>query len=551
MTKSIKKRIIALSAIGVAAVGMAYTNSNYFEMAKNIEIYANVYKELNTHYVDDIDPAKLMRIGIDAMTNSLDPFTNYISEADIEGYRIQSTGKYGGVGFRTDVHEGGQIVIVETYTGSPAEKVGLKPGDVIVKVDGKAVKGKNDEELNDILKGSPGTKVSLTLHRAGDSTKTETIEVTREEIKIPSVPYSGMLNDNIGYITLTTFTEDASENVIKALRELKTKNQLKGLVFDLRDNGGGLLTEAVNVVNAFEPKDVSVVDMRSKVKEWDKNFKTLNAAVDADIPLTILVNSHSASASEIVSGALQDLDRGVVIGQKSYGKGLVQNTKEVGYGSRIKLTTAKYYIPSGRCIQSVVYKNGEPVEIADSLKNAFKTKNGRTVYDGGGIIPDVKVKSADNSAVVKALQSKHKFFDFATQYCLKNEKPSAATAKEFRIKDADFEAFLQFLQKQNFQYETETEVLLKKIDEKAKAENMLTALQGDFTALRAKIATEKKNDLMKNKAAIMGLLEKEIVGRYFGQKGKIEHGLAIDEEVKQAISLLQDAPKMKQILGGK
>jgi carboxyl-terminal processing protease len=551
MTKSIKKRIIALSAIGVAAVGMAYTNSNYFEMAKNIEIYANVYKELNTHYVDDIDPAKLMRIGIDAMTNSLDPFTNYISEADIEGYRIQSTGKYGGVGFRTDVHEGGQIVIVETYTGSPAEKVGLKPGDVIVKVDGKAVKGKNDEELNDILKGSPGTKVSLTLHRAGDSAKTETIEVTREEIKIPSVPYSGMLNDNIGYITLTTFTEDASENVIKALRELKTKNQLKGLVFDLRDNGGGLLTEAVNVVNAFEPKDVSVVDMRSKVKEWDKNFKTLNAAVDADIPLTVLVNSHSASASEIVSGALQDLDRGVVIGQKSYGKGLVQNTKEVGYGSRIKLTTAKYYIPSGRCIQSVVYKNGEPVEIADSLKNAFKTKNGRTVYDGGGIIPDVKVKSADNSAVVKALQSKHKFFDFATQYCLKNEKPSAATAKEFRIKDADFDAFLQFLQKQNFQYETETEVLLKKIDEKAKAENMLTALQGDFAALRAKIASEKKNDLMKNKAAIMGLLEKEIVGRYFGQKGKIEHGLAIDEEVKQAISLLQDAPKMKQILGGK
>jgi carboxyl-terminal processing protease len=551
MTKSIKKRIIALSAIGVAAVGMAYTNSNYFEMAKNIEIYANVYKELNTHYVDDIDPAKLMRIGIDAMTNSLDPFTNYISEADIEGYRIQSTGKYGGVGFRTDVHEGGQIVIVETYTGSPAEKVGLKPGDVIVKVDGKAVKGKNDEELNDILKGSPGTKVSLTLHRAGDSAKSETIEVTREEIKIPSVPYSGMLNDNIGYITLTTFTEDASENVIKALRELKTKNQLKGLVFDLRDNGGGLLTEAVNVVNAFEPKDVSVVDMRSKVKEWDKNFKTLNAAVDADIPLTVLVNSHSASASEIVSGALQDLDRGVVIGQKSYGKGLVQNTKDVGYGSRIKLTTAKYYIPSGRCIQSVVYKNGEPVEIADSLKNAFKTKNGRTVYDGGGIIPDVKVKSADNSAVVKALQSKHKFFDFATQYCLKNEKPSAATAKEFRIKDADFDAFLQFLQKQNFQYETETEILLKKIDEKAKAENMLTALQGDFTALRAKIASEKKNDLMKNKAAIMGLLEKEIVGRYFGQKGKIEHGLAIDEEVKQAISLLQDAPKMKQILGGK
>jgi carboxyl-terminal processing protease len=551
MTNSLKKRLVAFGAVSVAAVGVAFTNSNYFEMAKNIEIYANVYKELNTHYVDDIDPAKLMRIGIDAMTNSLDPFTNYISEADIEGYRIQSTGKYGGVGFRTDVHEGGQIVIIETYTGSPAEKVGLKPGDVIVKVDGKAVKGKNDEELNDILKGSPGTKVSLTLQKAGNTAKTETVEVTREEIKIPSVPYFGMLNDNIGYITLTTFTEDASENVIKALRELKTKNQLKGVVFDLRDNGGGLLTEAVNVVNAFCPKDIDVVDMRSKVKEWDKNFKTQNTAVDADIPLTILVNSHSASASEIVSGALQDLDRGVVIGQKSYGKGLVQNTKDVGYGARVKLTTAKYYIPSGRCIQSVVYKNGEPVEIADSLKNAFKTKNGRTVYDGGGIIPDVKIKTPENSAVVKALQAKHKFFDFATQYCVKNEKPSAASAKEFRLKDADFDAFLQYLQQQKFEYETETEVLLKKIDEKAKGENMLAALQSDFTALRTKIATEKKNDLMRNKAAIMGLLEKEIVGRYFAQKGKIEHGLAIDEEVKEAIKLLQDAPKMKQILGKK
>jgi len=287
------------------------------------------------------------------------------------------------------------------------------------------------------------------------------------------------------------------------------------------------------------------------VKEWDKNFKTQNSAVDADIPLTILVNSHSASASEIVSGALQDLDRGVVIGQKSYGKGLVQNTKDVGYGARVKLTTAKYYIPSGRCIQSVVYKNGEPVEIADSLKNAFKTKNGRTVYDGGGIMPDVKIKIADNSAVIKALQAKHKLFDFATQYCVKNEKPSAAAAKDFRLKDADFDAFLQYLQQQKFEYETETEALLKKIDEKAKGENMLTALQSDFTALRAKIATEKKNDLMRNKTAIMGLLEKEIVGRYFAQKGKIEHGLAIDEEVKEAIKLLQDAPKMKQILGKK
>ncbi len=549
MTKKIK---ITLSVAAVALVGLlgfAGTTTNYFEIAKNIEIYANVYKELNTYYVDDIDPAKMMKIGIDAMTEACDPFTNYISEADIETYRISSTGKYGGVGFRTENHNGGEVVIIETYDKSPAEKANLKTGDVLVKVDGKPVKGKNDEQLSDILQGSPGSKVSMTIRRAG-TTKEETLDITRDEVKIPNVPYSGMLNENIGYVTLTTFTEDAGENVAKAVRELKSKNALKGLVFDLRFNGGGLLNEAVNVVNVFEPKDVDVVSMRSKVKEWDKNFRTLNAAIDADIPVVVLVNHGSASASEIVSGALQDLDRAVIMGEKSYGKGLVQNTKPVGYGAQLKLTTAKYYIPSGRCIQSVMYKKGEAVEIPDSLKNAFKTKNGRTVYDGGGVLPDVKIVATKDAAFLKALEKQHLVFDFATEYRLKNEKITA-DAKSFRLQDADYQNFVAFLAKKDFKYETETEKLLKELEAKAKTDKLDAVLQTELTALRTKIAAEKRNDLTKYKDDLLRLLQKEIISRYYAQRGKIEHGLATDKEITEAISLLNDAPRYKKILSGK
>ncbi|MEY4926628.1 MAG: hypothetical protein RI894_1064 [Bacteroidota bacterium] len=547
MTKRIKITLSVVSIVAVGLLGLAGTTTNYFEIAKNIEIYANVYKELNTYYVDDLDPAKLMKIGIDAMTESCDPFTNYISEADIETYRISSTGKYGGVGFRTENHNGGEVVIIETYNGSPAEKANLKTGDVLVKVDGKPVKGKNDEQLSDILQGSPGSKVSMTIRRAGTS-KEETLDITREEVKIPNVPYSGMLNENIGYVTLTTFTEDAGENVAKAVRDLKAKNNLKGLVFDLRYNGGGLLTEAVNVVNVFEPKNIDVVSMRSKVKDWDKNFKTMNAAIDADLPIVVLVNHGSASASEIVSGALQDLDRAVIMGEKSYGKGLVQNTKPVGYGAQLKLTTAKYYIPSGRCIQSVMYKKGEAVDIPDSLKNAFKTKNGRTVFDGGGIAPDVKVESIKDGAFLLALEKQHQIFDFATEFRLKNEK-IAGDAKTFRMTDADYQNFIGFLTKRNFKYETETEKLLKELDAKAKSEKLEAVLQTEISALRSKIVTEKQNDLVKYKADLMKILQKEIVSRYYAQNGKIEHSLATDKEITEAISLLNDATRYKKILG--
>lgn len=546
MTKKSKIGVSILAVGSIALLSLAGTTTNYFEIAKNIEIYANVYKELNTYYVDDIDPAKLMKIGIDAMTESCDPFTNYISEADIETYRISSTGKYGGVGFRTENHNGGEVVIIETYDGSPAEKANLKTGDVLVKVDGKTVKGKDDEQLSDILQGSPGSKVSMTLRRAGTN-KEEVLEITREEVKIPNVPYSGMLNETIGYITLTTFTEDAGENVAKALRDLKAKNNLKGLVFDLRQNGGGLLTEAVNVVNAFEPKDIDVVSMRSKVKEWDKTFKTLNSAIDAELPVVVLVNHGSASASEIVSGSLQDLDRAVVMGEKSYGKGLVQNTKPVGYGAQLKLTTAKYYIPSGRCIQSVLYKKGEAVDIPDSLKSTFKTKNGRTVFDGGGITPDVLVGASKESAFLKAIKKQFLLFDFATDFRLKNEKITA-DAKTFRLSETDYEAFTAFLTKKGFKYETETEHLLNDLEAKAKSEKLDDVLQAEIATLRAKIATEKRSDLIRYKTDLTKLLQKEIVTRYYAQRGKIEHGLATDKEISEAITLLNDLPRYKKIL---
>ena len=331
------------------------------------------------------------------------------------------------------------------------------------------------------------------------------------------------------------------------MRELKAKNQLKGIVLDLRDNGGGLLTEAVNVVNTFVGKDVLTVSMRSKVKEWDKDFKTQNIAIDADVPVTVLMNHRSASASEIVSGALQDLDRAVVIGEKSYGKGLVQNTKDVGYGSRLKLTTAKYYIPSGRCIQAVYYRKGEAIEIADSLKNSFKTKNLRVVYDGGGIIPDVKVETTKSISVIQALLKKHLIFDYATQYRLAHATITG-TAKDFRLTDTDYQDFISFITKSNINYDTEIETLLKQLEDKAKAAKQDALLQTDLAAMRTKLATEKRSDLTKYKSAIKAIIEKEIVGRYFAQKGKIEQSLQVDEEVREAVKLLNDVPRYKQIL---
>lgn len=516
-------------------------HGKYFEISKNIEIFTNLYKEINTFYVDDLDPGKLMRTGVDAMLESLDPYTNYISESEIEGFRYITEGKYNGIGALSR-KIGDYVTITELYKDQPADKASLKVGDQLVAVDGKNVVKKSTDDVNNILRGFPGTEVELTIRRPGKDGDFK-INLTRDEVKVPNVPYSGMISDEVGYIALTTFTRNAGKNVASALQTLKDENpNLKGVVFDLRGNGGGLLTEAVNVSNVFIPKGELVVTTKGKVKDWDRSFKTLNKPIDQDIPLVMLINNNSASASEIVSGVIQDLDRGVLLGQRSYGKGLVQNTRDVGYNSKVKLTTAKYYIPSGRCIQGVSYEDGEPINIPDEERAKFTTRNGRTVLDGGGVKPDLKVDKDGDSDILKKLRKEFLIFDYVTEYTLKNEPIADATGFHF----TKFDDFLAFLKERNFDYDTKTENLLAKLKEHADEDGYL--VESDIDILENKIITAKKNDLEKHKDVIIDLIEKEIAGRYFYQRGKIEIGLRNDLEIKEAISLLKDGSKYDSLL---
>ena len=531
--------IISLLFVGIAASHQP--DNKYFEILKNIEIFTNLYKEINTYYVDDVDPGHLMRVGIDAMVESLDPFTNYISESEIEGYRFMTEGKYNGIGAISQ-KMGDFVTITELYQGQAADKAGLRPGDKIIAVDGQDATGKDPDAINNILRGFPGTSVKLTIRRPGREGDFD-LDLVRGEVQVPNVPYHGVVADGIGYVALTTFTRDAGSNVANAVRELKEQNPgLKGIIFDLRGNGGGLLNEAVNVCNVFVPRGELVVTTKGKVKDWDRSFSTMNQPVDLDIPLTILINKNSASASEIVSGVIQDYDRGILIGQRSYGKGLVQNTRDIGYNSKLKLTTAKYYIPSGRCIQSVEYEDGEPIHIPDDQRTPFKTRNGRTVLDGGGVKPDVMIDRFTDAAIVQGLLEQHLIFDYVTQFCLKHD--SIPAVEEFRFKD--FDGFVQFLSERQFEYDTESEKLLKQLMEESAEEGYELTAQID--ALKAKIASDKKDALMDNKDVIVDLIEKEISSRYYYQEGKIRMGLRNDVEIEEAIKLLKDQGKYQKVL---
>lgn len=540
--------VLVIAMLGMSTI--TTDDNNYFEISKNIEIFTNLYKEINTFYVDDIDPAKLMRTGIDAMLESLDPYTNYISEAEMEGFRISTTGKYGGIGALIS-KRGDYVMITEPYQGFAAYNAGLRAGDLILAINDKSAKGKTTDAISEILKGSPGTAVELTIRRpkANGSTKDLDLKIKRERIIVPNVPYSGVVDGDIGYIVLTTFTEKAGFNVEKALKDLQAKHELKGVILDLRGNGGGLLSEAINVSNVFIPRGKSAVTTRGKIKDWDRDFKTRNKPVDLDIPLAVLIDGSSASASEIVSGVIQDFDRGVLVGQKSYGKGLVQNTRDVGYNSRVKLTTAKYYIPSGRCIQAVSYKNGEPVVIPDSLRTHFETLNGRKVYDGGGIIPDVKVEYEKFSNIAISLIRKNLIFEYASKYAFEHE--SIAEAKLFKFTDTDFANFEQFLQDKDYSYETSSEKILKDLEEKAKKEKYYDAVSGELDLVKKRIQADKKNDIRKFKGQIVDMLEREIIARYHFQKGKFEVGLKNDAEIKDAVKALKDATAYNKLLGKK
>jgi carboxyl-terminal processing protease len=542
------RRILKLTAIvAVLFLGMAFTvttnNGRYFEILKNIEIYTNLYKELNTAYVDDIEPSQMMRTGIDAMVSSLDPYTNYISENEIESYRLNTEGRDNSFGAQLK-KIGDYATITEVYKDQPADEAGLKPGDQILQVDGKDAKDKSVEEMAGIMRGSPGSLMTLTIQRPGTADPFR-VSVERTRVDVPNVPYHGMLTDDIGYITLTTFTRNAGRNVANALKELRTENpDLKGVVFDLRGNGGGLLSEAVNVSNVFIPRGELVAATKGRVKDWDRTYKTQNNPVDEEIPLVVVINGRSASASEIVCGTMQDYDRGVLIGQRSYGKGLVQNTVQVGYNSRLKLTIAKYYIPSGRCIQSVEYENGEPVDVPEDQRTPFKTRNGRTVLDGGGVKPDIVIPKVTDNKLAKSLIDQDFVFRYATKWVQAHD--SIPSVEDFKFED--FEDFLSFVKAENFEYVSETEKAIEKLEATAEKEGF--EFEDPLTALRNSLKQTKIDDLRQFKVELTKMIEKEIAGRYYYQEGAIKMGLRNDNEIQEAIVLLNDKVKYNKILSG-
>jgi carboxyl-terminal processing protease len=546
MTKKLKVLILLGAVISSVAAVRVATNDKLYEISKNLEIFINVYKELNTNFVDELDPSTLMRTAIDAMTKSLDPYTNYISESQIASYQIFEDDKYQGIGAVVGLI-GEKYCIIEPYEGGPAVEAGLKAGDIIQSIDGVPLNGKTLDEINSILRGIPGTNIQMDVLKVGQ-TKPQSIKVVRGEVNIPNVPYSGFVADGIGYISLTVFTQDASANVAKAIKDLKSKNSnLSGIILDLRHNGGGLLREAIALSNLFIPKGEVVVTTKGKIKDRDEIFKTMGQPMELDIPLAVLIDKKSASASEIVSGVIQDLDRGVLIGQRSYGKGLVQNTQEVGFNSRLKLTTSKYYIPSGRCIQGVEYANGEPVDIPESQRTKFKTRGGRTVLDGGGVLPDIKTPAPILQPVTQALLDQHIIFEYVNGYTSKLDSIQKVGIFKFTA----YEDFLEYVLKNKFDYTLDAEKNLEKVITDLSSSPATKSALEDTKKLMEKIKLSKSNDFEVAKAQIIDQIEKEIVTRYYYQKGKVQQTLDDDPEVSEAIAILKDTNKYKKLLGKK
>lgn len=529
----------------------AKTADSYFELSKNMEVFSNIFKELNTYYVDPIEPGKLTKVGIDAMLSDLDPYTNYITEADIEDYEFMTTGKYGGIGASLKQNNT-QTFIGEIYENSPAQKAGLHSGDEIISIDTKDVADKNIEEISLLLKGSSGTNIIIKIKDGTNGVVADKI-VTRGEIEISSVPYAGFVgaSKEIGYVKLTQFTQNCSRLLRKSLDSLKNANpKMNGVILDLRGNPGGLLDEAIEVCNLFIDKGNLVVSTKGKDREWDKSYNTESLAWDAKIPLAVLVNGSSASASEIVSGTIQDLDRGIVLGSKSYGKGLVQTTRPVGFNARLKLTTAKYYTPSGRCIQAIDYTHrnadGSAGKIADSLIGIYKTKNGRKVLSGGGVSPDVISEDEKTSAITIALYTKNYFFDYATQY-VKQHKTIAA-AESFSLSASEFEAFNTWLTNKDYSYQTKTEIAIDSMISAAKEDKLFDASKTEITALKAKVMHDKKQDLLKNKEEVQRILENEIASRFYYQKGRIIQGLKNDKTLEKAVTILGNNQEIQALL---
>ena len=539
-----------LSSLVLGFVSFDNPSDKYFEIAKNLDIFATLFKEVNTYYVDEVSPNQLMKKGIDGMLESLDPYTNYIPEDEIEDYRTNMTGQYGGIGAVIGKKNDKSIILMP-YEGFPAHKAGLQIGDEIWKIDGTDVTGKATSEISKLLKGQSNTEVKLLIKRYGVEKPME-LTLTREKIKLENVTYYGMVTNDIGYLRLTDFMSGASKEVKNALKDLKDKGAKK-VIIDLRDNPGGLLAEAINISNLFIEKDREIVRTKGKIAEWNKVYTGLSNAFDTEIPIAVLTNNRSASASEIVSGVIQDYDRGIIVGQRTFGKGLVQATRPLTYNSQLKITTAKYYTPSGRCIQAIDYshkgEDGSVATIPDSLRVAFKTKNGRVVYDGAGISPDVEVEKSTLAPITASLISKSLLFDYASIYAFNHKK--IASAKDFSLTDAEYQEFIKWLADKEYDYTTKVEGTIQDLINNSKKEQYYDAIKGQIESLKTQVSHNKEKDLQTFKQEIKEQLEEEIVSRYYLQKGTVEASFDDDEDVKAAVKFLNDQAALGKILSGK
>lgn len=536
---------LGLIAVFAAIAGggfYSFTNDDKnFEIAKNLDIYYTLFRELNTFYVDDIKPNKLVKTSIDQMLVSLDPYTNYIPEEQMEDFRFMTTGEYAGIGALIS-KQNGKILIAEPYEGFPAQKFGLKAGDEILEVEGKSTVKMDVEDVSNLLKGPANKPVKIKLLRYGNKKPFE-VDVVREKIAIAAVPYYGMVDSKTAYINLSSFTANCSQEVKKAFMELQP-NKPEALILDLRSNPGGLLEEAVSIVNLFVPKGSVIVNTKGKVKEWDKTYKAQSNPIDTTIKIAVLVNRNSASASEIVAGALQDLDRGVIVGTRTFGKGLVQTTRDLSYGTKLKITTAKYYIPSGRCIQALDYSHrnadGSVGHIPDSLITEYKTKNGRLVYDGGGVVPDIKFEGDQLSNIGIALVSNFKIFDFATRFAVEN--PTIPQPEQFIITDEIYNQFVNFVKENKFEYKSESKEQMDELIKSAKEDKYYNLAATEFEALKKKLEPNLEKDLIDFKGEITEMLKDEIVGRYYYQKGALRSAIHDDKGIEKTIGILGSTP---------
>jgi carboxyl-terminal processing protease len=548
--RKVLRTLLIAGTLTYAIISLSFVD-NFFEQSKNLDIFASTYKEVSTYYVDEIKPGEFIRTGIDAMLGSLDPYTQYIPESEIEDFRMHYvSNQYGGLG-ATILENKGQVVISEVYQDFPAQKAGLEPGDVIVEVNGKNVKGMQSADVSAMMKGQAGTNVKMSVKREGVADPIA-FSIKREEIKNKNVPYYGMVNDSVGYIKLNAFLQSSAHEVKVALMELQKKPHLKGMILDLRGNGGGILQESVDIVNLFVDKGEHIVSQKGRIDQTNQEYKTLNPAVAPNLPLTVLVDGNSASASEIAAGSLQDLDRAVIIGRRSYGKGLVQQTKPLPYNAQVKITIAKYYIPSGRCIQKLNYAkrdaNGHAIVRSDSSLAEFKTKNGRSVYDGSGVFPDRETASKSLSPITRSLFTGLNIFEFANNY--KRHHPAISNPSVFKIDDQDYTDFVKYLNDKDFSYTTQSERDLALLKQSAEKEKYLASSKDEFSALEAKIKQDKKEDLTRHREEIEPVLASEIALRYFYQDGQIECSFKYDADIKEALKVLGDHKLYADILRG-